>query len=230
MRRRALVALVVIACSEDAGAGDAGGDAARPPDAATSGTLAVQLIVNVLAEPSLGDDDQPVDYRVTVQDGAGAPVDDAVVSAGRMGRLQPLAGTGGGAYEGSAPGWAPRFEVAVARGADYLTGAIAPSPSRYQVSLDPDPPRRLTAGEARWTPSGEPGVMAQVVVTRAGIGITHPGANGRDDGVELLAATAFPALGEYLVAITRSTSESFDSPGSMGLVQLIVRTTRTVSE
>jgi hypothetical protein len=72
--------------------------------------------------------------------------------------------------------------------------------------------------------------MAQVVVTRVGLGITHPGANGRDDGVEPLDPTAFPALGDYTIATTRSTSESFDSPGSMGRVQVIVGGTVTVSE
>jgi hypothetical protein len=229
--RRALVAgLFAWGCGGGGGGARDGGTDGLGPDAATSQTLGVQLLVNVVADPALANDDQPVDYRVTVRDGAGNTVDDATVRAGRMGETMALTGSGGGVYQASSPGWAPRFEVSVERGADFLTGATVPSPSLFSISLEPDPPRRATAAEARWTPNMEPGVMAQVVVTLVGAGITHAGVNGRDDGLEPLDGATFPGASDYLVAVTRSTSETFDSPESMALVQVMVRRMITVTE
>jgi hypothetical protein len=225
---RSAVLLLLVACG-GSGASDAAPDA-RGPDAASSQSLRVELLVNVFAQTGQPEEAQPVDLRVTVRDAAGEAVDDATVRAGLPGDTVALTGSGGGLYMGSRTGWGRWFEVSAERGPDFLSGAAAPSPSLHAVSVAPDPPRRQSSAEARWSPNGESGVMAEVVVLLSGAGATHPAAVGRDDGMEALEPVTFPGLGDYQLTVTRASSETFDSPESSGRVQVIASKMMTVVE
>jgi hypothetical protein len=139
--------------------------------------------------------------EVTVEaltDGGARTANDVTVTANGM--AVPSTGSNGEYVLHGLTGLAPSYEIVVS----YMERSISttfPSPSDFSVTLSPNPPAENTAATITYTPTGEANVGSSVIVTQATM--TYDMVDPSDQGQFALPASAFPATGSYVVAVSR---------------------------
>lgn len=144
--------ILSVGCKSDSPAGPDAVDTPSNSPGTGSGTLQVTGVVEIEDE---GAGDYVTHFRVTVADGSGSPVSEAVVifEAEFGSRTLPEDGETPGLYqvsrEGHVPGW---YRLSVQAGDDYLSGLTVRAPSAHAITY-PAPNQVVTADailNVRW--------------------------------------------------------------------------------
>jgi hypothetical protein len=194
--------------SQDAATGHDASDATTT-DGATldapqgqSAPFAMTATVNITCNPA----DQALAsctgaLEVSVEalvDGGASTINDVTVTANGM--AVPSTGSNGEYVLHGLTGLAPSYEIVVSYAGESISTTF-PSPSDFSFTLSPNPPTENTPATITYSPTGEANVGSSVIVTQSTM--TYAMVDPSDQGQFSLPASAFPASGSYVVAVSR---------------------------
>ncbi len=211
--------------SED-GAGSSPGGSSTPAEAqgpssgVAQGDLRVFAVVHADATGDLPKDAIPVTIDVDVAAG-GAPVTDASVVGGALGKPSVATSTSPGHYRAAFTGLSRWYELSVKSSRGSLVGIRLRAPRPHKIQANRRGPNHDV--EARWTPHGEDPVddVSVRLLER-----TTPvfAANGlADDGTIIVPGSALSGSGPYTIEVRRGASLTLAGPTSVALVEIVAR-------
>jgi len=229
LRFACLLPLFLSACSGDSvravvDGGEIDGGETSDAGSSSTGSL-VALSVSVWADcpPEIAAPSCSTNVQVIVYGRALERIADASVTVNDA----PLPSAGDGTYGEIRIGLAPSYTVVANRGTDEIETTLA-APSDFGFSITPDPPHAGEASTVAWSPSGEGGVIADVLVISGAPGTkTTFIMQGPDTGEMAVPATAFPAAGGYIVQVSRNAYHAAGG-GSVSTIVIARRVTLTV--
>jgi hypothetical protein len=147
-----------------------------------------------------------IQITVDVEDAAGDPVEDALVTIG--GAVVAPDAVSPGTYRDQRLGCAASHAIEIATTDRTTTGTVT-MPSVHAATLSPDVPIRDQAATASWTPSGED-VRVLVNVQDSSTSFSYLSEVEPDDGSASIPGSAFPLAQTYVITVQRERLTELD--------------------